>query len=449
MKRLILIAFSLLITNCAYSKTISWEETLNQIKENSYELQISQVDIGISKTQIMNARSAYFPTLGIYAYNEYNKNLDNENHQTTYIGNEIIYGDNIYQNAVSLGLNYNLWDFGIKGDNLKIAKNDNISKKATYYKSLRDLELSAVELYAKALTQYKEILVKTEILEIQKELYSIKSRLNESGRTDKTKAVSENIKVVELENYLDKLKNEYSKTLKDLAFYSRQEYNEDDTLADFNIEEDGFVPVNNVLKAGVEQNELLNLEQSPEYKIYDAEIEKKNRELLIAKKKNLPQFTFSTNYYLYGSDNSSYSHSYDNFGQRGLKFRITTYLPIFDGLKNKSERDKIKLEIKKLKIEKEQKLADLTRTFEKISSDASYSKRQLENNKKMLDLVVSNISMLDRLDENKLIDKESYLNEKIKLLNQKLDVQSSQINDYMASYKAGIINKYENEIGNI
>ncbi len=449
MKRLILIAFSLLVTNCAYSKTISWEETLNQIKENSYELQISQVDIDISKTQIMNARSAYFPTLGVYAYNEYNKNLDNDNHQTTYIGNEIIYGDNIYQNAVSLGLNYNLWDFGIKGDNLKIAKNDNISKQAAYYKSLRDLELNAVELYAKALTQYKEILVKTEILEIQKELYSIKSRLNESGQTDKTKAVSENIKVVELENYLDKLKNEYSKTLKDLAFYSRQEYNEDDTLADFNIEEDGFVPVNNVLKAGVEQNELLNLEQSPEFKIYEAEIEKKNRELLITKKKNLPQFTFSTNYYLYGSDNSSYSHSYDNFGQRGLKFRITTYLPIFDGLKNKSERDKIKLEILRLEIEKEQKLADLTRTFEKISNDASYSKRQLENNKKMLDLVVSNISMLDRLDENKLIDKESYLNEKIKLLNQKMEVQSSQINDYMASYKAGIINKYENEIGNI
>lgn len=449
MKRLLLIIFSLLITNSAYSKTINWEETLNQIKENSYELQISKIDIDISKTRIMNARSAYFPTLGVYAYNEYNKSLDNENHQTTYIGNEIIYGDNIYQNAVSLGLNYNLWDFGIKGDNLKIAKNDNISKKAAYYKSLRDIELSAVELYAKALSQYKEILVKSEILDIQKELYSIKSRLNEAGQTDKIIAVSENIKVVDLENYIDKLKNEYSKTLKDLAFYSRQKYSEEDTLDDFKIEDDNFIPVNNVLKAGVEQNELLNLGQSPEFKIYDAEIEKKKRELLIAQKKNLPQFTFSTNYYLYGSDNSSYSHSYDNFGQRGLKFRITTYLPIFDGLKNKSERDKIKLEILRLEIEKEQKLADLTRTFEKIKNDADYSKRRLENNQKMLDLVVSNISMLDRLDENKLIDKESYLNEKIKLLKQKFEVQSSQINDYMTAYKMNVINKYENEIGNI
>lgn len=449
--RKILLFFIIIITsNVSNAETIDWQSTRNQIMANAYEAKLSLVDIDISKTQIMNARSEYFPKIYLYAYNEYNKALGNDFNQTTYIGNEIIYGDNIYQNAVVLGLNYNLWDFGIRGDNLKIAKNDNAAKQAAYFKSMRDIELSAVELYAKALKEYKEILVKTEILEIQKELYSVKSRLNQAGRIDKTKAAAENIKIVELENYIDKLKNEYSKTLKDLTYYSQKEYKEDDVLADFKIdEEDNFVTVNNILMAGVEETSFFNIEESPEYKIYEAEIEKKNRELAIAKKKNLPQFTFSTNYYLYGSDLSSYSHSYDNFGQRGLKFRLTTYLPIFDGLKNKSERDKLKLEIIRLEIEKEQKLADLKRNFQKIKTDADYSKRQLINNKKMLDLVESNISMLDRLDENKLIDKESYLNEKIKLLTQKFEVQSAHISDYTAAYKMNVINKYENEIGNI
>ena len=340
--RKILLFFIIIITsNVSNAETIDWQSTRNQIMANAYEAKLSLVDIDISKTQIMNARSEYFPKIYLYAYNEYNKALGNDFNQTTYIGNEIIYGDNIYQNAVVLGLNYNLWDFGIRGDNLKIAKNDNAAKQAAYFKSMRDIELSAVELYAKALKEYKEILVKTEILEIQKELYSVKSRLNQAGRIDKTKAAAENIKIVELENYIDKLKNEYSKTLKDLTYYSQKEYKEDDVLADFKIdEEDNFVTVNNILMAGVEETSFFNIEESPEYKIYEAEIEKKNRELAIAKKKNLPQFTFSTNYYLYGSDLSSYSHSYDNFGQRGLKFRLTTYLPIFDGLKNKSERDK-------------------------------------------------------------------------------------------------------------
>lgn len=449
MKRLLIVLLFIFLQNNARAEIIDWNSTLNKVFENAYETQLSKVDIDISKTQIMNARSEYFPKIYMYAYNEYNKALGNDFNQTTYIGNEIIYGDNIYQNAIAFGLNYNLWDFGIRGDNLKIAKKDNVSKQAAHYKSLRDIELAAIELYAKALTEYKEILVKTEILGIQKELHSIKSRLNVAGKVDKTKEVSENIKIVELENYLDKLQNDYLKTLEDLTYYTGKKYSKDDVLSDFVIEEENFVPVNNVLKASVEQTDLFNIEESPEFKIYEAEIEKKKRELAIAKKKNLPQFTFSTNYYLYGSDPSSYSHSYDNFGQKGLKFRLTTYLPIFDGLKNKSERDKLNLEIIRLEIEKEQKLADLKRNFEKIKMDSDFSKRQLANNKKMLELVDSNISMLNRLDENKLIDKESYLNEKMKLLTQKFEVQSSQIADYTAAYKLDVMSKYENEIGNI
>lgn len=443
---LILIFYSVPIS----AKTIDWSTTLNQIIENSYDLQLSKVDIDISKANILGARSEYFPKIYMYAYNEYNKALGEGFNQTTYIGNEIIYGDNIYQNALALGLNYNLWDFGIRGDNLKIAKKDNISKKATYYKSLRDIELEAVELYAKILTLHKEILIKTELLDVQKELYSIKSRLNKSGQIDKTKEVSENIKIVELENNIDKLKNDYIKSLKDLSYYSRQDYEENDIPSDFIIEDqENFIPVNNVLKASVEETSVFNIEDSAEFKIYDAEIEKKKRELSIAKKKNLPQFTFSTNYYLYGADQSSYAHSYDNFGQRGLKFRLTTYLPIFDGLKNKSERDKLQLEILRLEIEKEQKLAEIKLKFDKIQKDAYYSKKQLENNKTMLALVDSNISMLNRLNENKLIDKESFLNEKMKLLSQKFEVQSAQISDYISAYKISVINKYNSEIGSI
>ena len=59
-----------------------------------------------------------------------------------------------------------------------------------------------------------------------------------------------------------------------------------------------------------------------------------------------------------------------------------------------------------------------------------------------------NIAVTD-IDENKLIDKESYLNEKMKLLTQRFEVQSSQIADYTASYKLNVMSKYENEIGKI
>lgn len=443
MKKIYIFLILILIQNTVSAKTITWETTRDQIVSHAYQVELSKIDVDISKTKILGARSEYYPKIGLYAYNEYSKYLGNKTSQVEYIGNEAIYGHDIIQNAISLGLTYNLYDFGIRGDKLKIAKNDNKSKLGTYYKTLRDIELNAIDLYAKALSERKEIEVKSEILKIQKELYVNKDRLNASGQLDKTKVLSENIKTVELENDIEKIRNEHIKTLKDLSHITREEFSENDIIEDFsdeNIYEEG-----NVLHASVEKNDFLNIENSPEFKIYDAEIEKKKRELLITKKQNLPQFSFSTNYYLYGSDQSSFKDSWEDFGQRGLKFRLTTSLPIFDGFKNKSERDRLKLEILRLQVEKEQKISELKTSFEKITTDAEFSKRQLDNNKRMLELVLSNIAMLDRLNDNKLIDKNSYLNEKINLLKQKLDVQLAQINDYKSAYKLTVINKYENE----
>lgn len=444
MKKIFIILILLSIQNTCIGKTITWETTRDKIVSNAYQVELSKIDVDIAKAKILGAKSEYYPKIGFYAYNETSKYLGNKPSQVQYIGNDALYGYDIIQNAISLGLTYNLFDFGIRGDNLKIAKQDNKSKLAAYFKTLRDIELNAIDLYSKALSENKEIEIKSEILKIQKELYSIKDRLNISGQVDKTKVLSENIKITELENQIDKLKNERIKTLKDLSYFTRQEYKDEDILSDFSIN-DTETQNENILKARAEKNDYLDIENSPEFKIYDAEIEKKKRELLITRKQNLPQITFSTNYYLYGSDQSSFKDSWEDFGQRGLKFRLTTSLPIFDGFKNKSERERLKLEIKRLQVEKEQKISELKTNFEKITSDAEFSKRQLDNNKRMLDLILSNISMLDRLNENKLIDRNSYLNEKINLLNQKLDVQLARINDYKSAYKLTVINKYENE----
>lgn len=443
MKKIFIFFILFLIQNTVSAKTINWETTRDQIVSHAYQVELSKIDVDISKAKILGARSEYYPKIGLYAYNEYSKYLGNKASQVEYIGNEAIYGHDIVQNAVSLGLSYNLYDFGIRGDKLKIAKNENKSKLGTYYKTLRDIELNAIDLYAKALSERKEIEVKSEILKIQNELFLNKDRLNISGQTDKTKVLAENIKTVDLENNIEKLKNEHIKTLKDLSHYAREDFSQEDVIEDF--KDESILEADNVFQASVEKHDFLDIEKSPEFKIYDAEIEKKKRELLITKKQNLPQFTFSTNYYLYGSDQSSFKDSLEDFGQRGLKFRLTTSLPIFDGFKNKSERDRLKLEILRLQVEKEQKISELKTSFEKITADAEFSKRQLFNNRRMLELVISNIAMLDRLDENKLIDRNSYLNEKINLLQQKLDVQLAQISDYKSAYKLTVINKYENE----
>lgn len=445
MKRIVLgILILFQLQAAVWGQTINWNDTLEKIIQNSYDLKLSGIDINISDTKIKNARSEYFPKISAYSYNEYSKDLSGGNSQVTYIGNEVLFSDNIYQNSISLGLNYSLFDFGIKRDNLNIAKTDKKAKQAEYHKNLRDLELTAVEIYSKALSAGKQLEIKNDVLNLQKELAEAKKELNKAGKIDKTAAISEQIKIVQLEREITNIKNEYSKILEDLSYFSREKYNTEDLVVD--DFESGKDISEDKLEAKIVKTEIFNLDLTPEFKIYDAEIAKKERELAIAKKQNLPMFNFSTNYYLYGADPSSFWNSYNDFGQRGLKFRLNTVLPIFDGLKNKSERERITLEIERLKIEKEQKLNDLLRNYRKIQNEADFAMEQLSNNKKMLGLVNTNLEMLERLNANRLIDRESYLNQKIELLNQKLETQLSGINKYTASFKLNVITKYSQEI---
>ena len=435
MKKLFfLLILSIFCFQKVYAEEINWENVKEQALQNSFDLKISETDIKITDTEILGAKSEYYPKISTYFYSELTKSFDNNN-QTVYIGNEVLYGDSVFQTSLSVGLTYNLYDFGIRGDRLKIAKSDKISKLAQYNKILRDTEISAIDTYAKSLLLYKQISLLTQTAALQNELYNDKERLHKAGKIPETSVLSEKIKLAEINNELQKTKNEFEKSLKELSFLTRIDYEKNTAIKDFvyeNTDKQDDLPV-------------LDVENIPEAKIYDAEIEKKEKELLIAKKQNLPAFNFTTNYYLYGADPNNYFDSYENFKQRGLKFRIITSLPIFDGFKNKSDRDRIKLEILRLKTEKEKKIAEVKYTYEKIRDDAVYGKILHKNNLRMKDFLAKNISDFDRLNKQKLIDKDSYLEQKIGLLNKYFEIEKSEITEFVSAYKLDLMTKNSGE----
>lgn len=139
----------------AYADELDFETVRQRALENSFDVKISQTDIKISDTAIQGAKSEYYPKISTYFYSEYTKSLDGNN-QTVYIGNEVLYGNSVFQNSLSVGLSYNLFDFGIRGDKLKIAKSDKVSKIAQYNKIIRDTEIAVVEAYAKSFILYKQ-----------------------------------------------------------------------------------------------------------------------------------------------------------------------------------------------------------------------------------------------------------------------------------------------------
>lgn len=427
MKRFIITIFLTVFASAAYAVELDFETVRQKALENSFDVKISQTDIKISDTAIQGAKSEYYPKISTYFYSEYTKSLDGNN-QTVYIGNEVLYGNSVFQNSLSVGLSYNLFDFGIRGDRLKIAKSDKVSKIAQYNKILRDTEITAVETYAKSLILYKQQNLLTQTVALQYELLTDKERLYQAGKIPQTAVLEEKIKWMEAKNELEKVSAEYEKSLKDLAFLTNSEPPQNPVLKDFVFEEK-------------EKSDIpdLNTESLPETKIYDAEIVKKQKELLIAKKQNLPTFNFTTNYYLYGADPNNYFDSYDNFRQRGLKFRVIASLPIFDGFKNKSDRDRIKLEIARLYTEKEKKVAEVKYNYEKARDDTVYANILHKNNLSMKDLLADNILMFDRLNEQKLIDRNNYLQQKISLLNKYFEIEKTDINQYVSSFKVDVL----------
>lgn len=411
----------------AYADELDFETVRQKALENSFDVKISQTDIKISDTAIQGAKSEYYPKISTYFYSEYTKSLDGNN-QTVYIGNEVLYGNSVFQNSLSVGLTYNLFDFGIRGDKLKIAKSDKVSKIAQYNKIIRDTEIAVVEAYAKSLILYKQQNLLTQIVALEGELYTDKERLYLAGKIPQTDVLEEKIKWNESKNELEKVNAEFEKSIKDIAFLTNTDPPENPILKDFVFKEKEKTDIPD-----------LNLESIPETKIYDAEILKKQKELLIAKKQNLPAFNFTTNYYLYGADPNNYFDSYDNFRQRGLKFRIIASLPIFDGFKNKSDRDRIKLEIARLYTEKEKKVAEVKYNYEKARDDTVYSNILHENNITMKTLLKDNISMFDRLNEQKLIDRSKYLQQKISLLNKYFEIEKTDINQYVSAFKVDVL----------
>lgn len=410
-----------------YAEELDFETVIQRALENSFDVKISQTDIKISDTAIQGAKSEYYPKISTYFYSEYTKSLDGNN-QTVYIGNEVLYGNSVFQNSLSVGLNYNLFDFGIRGDRLKIAKSDKVSKIAQYNKILRDTEITAVEAYAKSLILYKQKILLSQVVTLQHELFSDKERLYQAGKIPQTAVLEEKIKWNESKNELEKVNAEFEKSIKDIAFLTNTEPPQNPILKDFVFEEKEKITISD-----------LNPDTLPETKIYDAEIVKKQKELLIAKKQNLPTFNFTTNYYLYGADPNNYFDAYDSFRQRGLKFRIIASLPIFDGFKNKSDRDRLKLEIERLYTEKEKKVAEVKYNYEKARDDTVYANILHENNISMKNLLSDNISMFDRLSEQKLIDRNNYLQQKISLLNKYFEIEKTDINQYVSAFKVDVL----------
>jgi len=423
------------------AECLSYQEVLKKSIANSFDLKLTGKDIDISKSALKEAKSEYFPTLKTGFNTEYVNDLKNGAGTFSSVGGTFIPPNTEFQNLLSVGLNYNLYDFGVRGKKVSIAKKDVSEKKIVYSQTLRDLKLSIIDLYTQALLTYKEIKIKQDNLAVDKELFNMKQRLFEAGTISKVDLATDAIKVAKLFDDIDNLKIKLKTTLEDISMYTGDKYSgESIEVLDFDDEE-YIVPVNTITPVNSKGEKIYQLQaetkkvayvqtqfdpkKSEEYQIYQFEIEKKKAELAILEKQRLPQFGFYTNYILYGSERSNYMDSFGNLAQTNVSFGISSSLPIFDGFKNSAQRQKTEFEIARLEIERDKKVAELVNKFEKIHKTAQFYNIEIQNQEDLLAKVNNKIEMIDKLDQQKLVNKTEVLSSKEELLSQKLELEKT------------------------
>lgn len=452
-----IILFTLLINIFppAKAEILSFDGILDEAVKNSIDLKIAKTNVKISTAGIKEAKSEYYPIINLGYNAKYDKDLTDGNSSLDYVGDTLLLGTTRYQNSISASLQYNLYDFGIRGKKLSIAKKDKTQKQIEYNRNLRDLKVKLVEAYAQALLTYRELTTNKKIMALDKELLSMYEKLHTAGTIRTTEVSAQAINTAKLTNKIDDLTVKLQKNLEDLSFYTLEDYNANTVeLLDFKNNSDDVELVNltqkeekEPVKLEIKEIHLLETEKLPEYKVYKLEIEKKKEELSILKRQRLPHFVFSSGYYLYGTDRNDFFDSMDDMTDRSLTFRISSTIPVFDGFKNKARREKTELEIEKLKLERQKKVKQMKTYYEKLYKEADEFTNIYDNEKISLDLVEKKMNMLERLKEQEVIGKITYINQKKELISQKSELEQAKINNDFIKYKLQVLNEAKTEEG--
>lgn len=434
--------FTVLTMSSVMAETINFDSVIQKALDNSFELKTSTINIDISKSLVESARSEYFPIIKTGLYSEYSQDLSKSN-QTEAVGNTVITPNSKVQSMLNTSINYNVFDFGQRKRKMLMAKDDIDVKQSLYTIRKRDLKLKMIDLYANTLLNFKELMAKEQIASLKREIATLKEEQFNAGTITKLDTINSSIDVAKVSNEIEDLRMKFISSLRDLSYYTNEGYHVDEVVvADF--EERKTLPVqdktpsakgNNVYQITVEKQESvkpaevsLNLKYTPDYKSYQYKIDKKDKELENLKREKLPKVGMYVNYNLMGKDESNILSSIQDFQNRNVAFGLSTTFVPFDGFKSAADKRRINLEIKKLKMEREQAMADLKSKYEKLNEESAYYQRTYESNKNLLNLLADKLAELKKIAETKPDNYEDVLNEQAKLIVQQLEIEKRLIN---------------------
>ena len=395
---------------------ISFDKILKKAKEHSYDLQIAELSKLISRQDIRAARSDYYPKLNFSAGTEYTKNFrDVRSSIVTTVGDSFINPYTRYQSIMGITLSYNIFDFGVRRGHLDIAKEDEKLKDLEEKEKLQDLYLNLLDTYTKVLVLKKQIDLNQRILGLQSANLDLKNRLYHAKEISSTDLNDAKVKVEDLKRSLNEITSMLNENLLMLSFYTGEDYDVDN------------LKVGDVKRSSFDTTAFQDYTKSIVWQVHEIQLKKKELELKVVKRTNLPKITAYGRYYLYGSDHSSYSDSFSDFQPSNYTVGGTLNMPLFDGFKNYSDIKKTEVELKSLQIERDKAIAEYMTRLATLRSNLLYSDAQVNNANLMIKELEEKEKSKSRLLSKKLITPIELNEAKIETLERKIEFEKYRV----------------------
>ena len=399
-----------------YTAKIDFDEVLQKAKEHSYDLKIADFQVLISKQGVKVARADYFPKLGFNMGTEYTKNFRNARESTVVsIGDAFINPYTRFQSVMGITLTYNIFDFGVRGGGLKVAKEDVVIKELAEKEKFQELNLTLVDTYAKILLAKKQIELNKEILKLEEKNLEYKTRLYNAKELSKAEYDDAIIKVSKVKNKISELSAMMQESLNWLSFYTGEIY-------DINN-----LKVCDIKRTDFDINAFQDYTKSIIWKVHEHNIKKKELELYVQKRTNYPKINAYSKYYLYGSDQTNYPTSVGNIRPSNFSVGISLNTQLFDGMKNRANIGKVQLELQQLQVERDKAIAEFSAKLATMRSNLIYLSQQNEENDKITKTLLDKEKATHRLVSKKIISPIEENDVKVSILEHNIEAEKNKI----------------------
>ena len=397
-------------------KKISFDDVWAKAKNHAYDLKIADYDILIAKQEVKGVRAEYFPKLAASAGTEYTKNYRNLRDTTVMsIGEAFINPYTRYQSVLGITLVYNLFDFGIRGESLKAAKEEVSLKELELKEKLQELHLNLLDTYTKILITTRQIELNKEIISQYEKNLGYKERLVKAKEISKTDLNDAKKELLSAQNRINELNSIRAESLAWLSFYTGESYDNES------------IKVEDLCKPDFDVTAFNDYTKSIVWQIHEKQIKKKEHEIKIAKRTNYPKVNVYGRYYLYGSDYSSYNDSLKDIEPSNFTVGGSVNMTLFDGLKNQANIKKNILEMKELQVERDKAIAQLMTRLAAMRANLIYLDKQIDVNNDIIKELNDKEKSVRRLVSKRVVSPMDEVDAKVQILEQKIELSKNTI----------------------